>query len=39
VDPAPVLTAGTLVLAVGRSGVMPVFLAVRDRVQRLLGGA
>jgi hypothetical protein len=37
---APALTVGTLVLAVlVVPGVLPVFLAVRDQVQRLLGGA
>ena len=36
--PAPALTVGTLVLAVlVIPGVLPVFLAVRDQVQRLLG--
>ena len=35
---APALTVGTLVLAVlVIPGVLPVFLAVRDQVQRLLG--
>jgi hypothetical protein len=37
---APALTVGTLVLAVlVVPGVLPAFLAVRDQVQRLLGGA